>query len=325
MGGSIPRILATFKQSWSRTLEDDAILAACREAGHRWRERDLGPAVTVKMFLLQILFGNAPCHFVPHLADKDVTGSAYCTARGRLPLTALQSLLTRSTTKMVEAVGDVGLWLGHRLFLIDGSSFSRPDVDELRDPFGQSAQQTLGCGFPTAHWTALVHFGSGLFQKVLPAPLATHDLSEAPKLHPEFQAGDVLVGDRAFGTYAHVALLMCRGVHAVMRAHQRRRVDFTPDRPHAVPGRGAQAAKKGRPRSQVIQRLGAQDQIVEWLRPTDVPLGMSAEEFAALPAARRVRELRYAVARPGYRVKHVTLVATLLDAKRYSAAQLAEA
>jgi hypothetical protein len=28
---------------------------------------------TVKMFLLQILFGNVACNFVPHLAGKDVT------------------------------------------------------------------------------------------------------------------------------------------------------------------------------------------------------------------------------------------------------------
>ena len=108
MKGNIARIVAQFKQSWSEELEDDAIVRACQEAGHRWRERELGPVATVKMFLLQILFGNVACEYVPHLAGKDVTGSAYCAARGRLPLAALQSLLSRCTTKMAACVRDIG-------------------------------------------------------------------------------------------------------------------------------------------------------------------------------------------------------------------------
>ena len=58
MQGNIARIVAQFKQSWCQELEDEAIRVACREAGHSWRERELGPVTTVKMFLLQILFGN---------------------------------------------------------------------------------------------------------------------------------------------------------------------------------------------------------------------------------------------------------------------------
>src|SRR5262245_26078514 len=130
MVGSISRIVEQFKQSWSRELEDDAIRHACEEAGHKWRDRELGPVVTVRMFLLQILYGNVACNFVPRLAYKDVTGSAYCTARGRLPLAALQTLLTRCTKKMAEVVRNQGRWLGHRLFVLDGSGFSMPDTDE---------------------------------------------------------------------------------------------------------------------------------------------------------------------------------------------------
>jgi hypothetical protein len=105
MIGHIARIVGQFKRSWSQELEEEAIERACQEAGHKWRERELGPVTTVRMFLLQILFGNVACEFVPHLAGKEVTGSAYCTARGRLPLAALQTLLGRCTSKMAESVG----------------------------------------------------------------------------------------------------------------------------------------------------------------------------------------------------------------------------
>src|SRR5207237_1961884 len=122
------------------------------------------PVQTVTRFLLQVLFGNAAGDFVLRLAGKDVTGSAYCTARGRLPLKVLQTLLTRCTAKMADCVRDTGLWLGHRLWILDGSGFSMPDTDELRAHFGQPGGQFPGCGFPVAWWLALMHFGSGLFQ-----------------------------------------------------------------------------------------------------------------------------------------------------------------
>jgi hypothetical protein len=325
MMGNIARIVGQFKQSWSQELEEEAIERACREAGHKWRDRQLGPVTTVRMFLLQILFGNVACDFVPHLAGKEVTGSAYCTARGRLPLAALQTLLSRCTTKMAESVRDTGLWLGHRLFVLDGSSFSMPDTDVLREHFGQPGGQATGCGFPTAHWLALVHFGSGLFQKVLTAPLRTHDLNGVAQLHPELAAGDALLGDRAFSSFGHVALLVLRGVHGIFRAHQKLIVDFTPGRAHVTPGRGKAAKHKGKPRSKWIESLGSCDQIVEWFRPLEVPAWMSAEAWAALPVSLRVRELRYTIARPGYRVRQVTLVTTLLDPIRYPKEKLAEA
>ena len=61
MFANMAQIVGQFKQSWSRELEDDAIVRACHEAGHTWRERQLGPVATVKLFLLQILFGNVAC------------------------------------------------------------------------------------------------------------------------------------------------------------------------------------------------------------------------------------------------------------------------
>lgn len=262
---------------------------------------------------------------VPHLAEMDVTGSAYCTARGRLPLAALQTLLTRCTTQMAACVRDTRLWLGHRLFLIDGSGFSMPDTQELQEHFGQPGGQAVGCGFPVAHWLALVHFGSGLFQKVISAPLRTHDLNGVAQLHPELAAGDVVLGDRACGSFGHVALLVLRGLHGIFRAHQKLLIDLTPGRPQAVPLRGQNAPQKGKPRSKWIESLGPLDQIVEWIRPAAVPAWLTAEAWAALPATLRMRELRYTIARPGFRVQTVTLVTTLLDPVRYPKEKLAEA
>ena len=67
MFANVAQIVAQFKRNWSRELEEEAIIEACREAGHQWRERELGPVTTVRMFLLPILFGNVASNFVPRL------------------------------------------------------------------------------------------------------------------------------------------------------------------------------------------------------------------------------------------------------------------
>jgi hypothetical protein len=321
---SIAQIVEQFKQEWSQELSQEAIEKAVREAGRTWRDRKLNPVSTVHLFFLQILHGNAPCNFLPHLARRDFTGSAYCEARGKLQLKVLETLLTRATAKMVEGLRDTGRWLGHRLFIADGSSFSMSDTEELREHFGRPTGQREGCGFPTASWLALVHFGSGLFQKVIASPLRHHDLSGVTQLHPELKPGDVLMGDRAFCSFAHLGLLISAGIHGIFRAHQKLIIDFTPGRPHLLPHRARQR-DKGKPRSRWIAKLGPMDQIVEWFRPLERPTWMSAEAFAALPAALQVRELRYKIARPGFRVREVTLVTTLLDAQVYTADDLAAA
>jgi hypothetical protein len=62
MFANVAQIIRQFKRTWTYEVDDEAIRAACRQAGHRWRERELGPVTTVKMFLLQILFGNVACN-----------------------------------------------------------------------------------------------------------------------------------------------------------------------------------------------------------------------------------------------------------------------
>jgi hypothetical protein len=325
MLASVTEILQQFKRAWCSELEDASILQACEEAGHKFRKRDLDPVTTIKMFLLQILYGNVACNFVPHLAQKDVTGSAYCDARARLPVQLFETLLSRCTARMAECVRDTGLWLGHRLFLIDGSGFSMPDTPELQTHFGQSGMQRKGCGFPTAHWLALVHFGSRLFQKVYTAPLRTHDMNGVTELHPELAADDVLLGDCAFCSYGHFAVLMRRGVLGLFRAHQRMIIDFTPEREHSPVNRKQVRNGQTLPHSKWIKGLGELDQIVEWTRPYIVPKWFSKEAWLALPKTLLIRELRYTIERPGFRVKHITLCTTLLDPVRYPKEKLAEA
>jgi Transposase DDE domain len=143
-------------------------------------------------------------------------------------------------------------------------------------------------------------------------------------LHPDLHPGDVLVADRGFCSYPHLALLVQAGVHAVFRIHQKHLVNFTPGRPHVEPGTGGRTGHKGQPRSAWLHQLGQHDQLVHWLKPLAGPQWMDAEQFAHLPPHLAVRELQYRVHRTGFRVTKITLVTSLLDATRYPVDALAQ-
>ena len=200
------------------------------------------------------------------------------------------------------------------------------DAPELQEAFGQPSGQRPGWGFPVAHPLALFHAGTGFLLEVLAAPWHTHDMAEVATLHATLRPEDVLVGERAFCSFAHLALLRRQGLHAIFRVQQRQMVDFTPSRPHTTPK--PPAAQKGLPRSRWLRQLGLTDQLVEWVKPVRPPVHpaawLSPALFAALPAVLCVRELRYRVIQAGFRTQTVTLVTTLLAVDLYPADALAE-
>jgi Transposase DDE domain len=191
----------------------------------------------------------------------------------------------------------------------------------LQAHFGQPGNPAKGCGFPVARILALFHAGTGLLLEVAAAPLRSHEMSGIAGLLPLLAAGDILVADRGLCSFAHLALLMARGVHALFRLHQKQIVDFTPGRAHAAPGR--KRGVKGMPRSRWIRACGTSDQVVEYFKPAERPDWMSAADYGALPESIVVRELRYRIEVPGFRTREVTLVTTLIDAEAYPADALA--
>ena len=327
MAPNILQALERIKVNVAGVLQPAVIQHLCRELGHRWRERELDPVTTVYGFLLQVLHGNTGCDHVPHLLGKAVTGDAYCQARGRLPVELFQRLLEAVCQALSPCVDQATRWCGHRVWLMDGSGCSMPDTPELQRAFGQPGAQAPGCGFPVAHLLTLFHASTGFLLRITAAPLRTHDLAQAAALHAELRPDDVLLADRGFCSYAHLALLAQAGIHAVFRLHQQTIVNFRKGRPYRPmkPRRrsGKHPSTAPRPSSEWMQWLGPCDQLVRYFRPLKSPSWMTAEAFAALPECLVVRDVRYRVSRPGYRTREITLLTTLLDPQRSAAADLA--
>src|SRR5258708_5539193 len=100
------------------------------------------------------------------------------------------------------------------------------------------------------------------------------------------RSGDVLLGDRKYCSYADIALLRASGVDVVARLGKRK-TDF---------------------RCGLI--LGVQDHLRIWRRPKQLPAWLRKQ---TLPEEISVRELRFCIDVPGFRVSTVTLVTTLTD------------
>lgn len=314
--------LSQIKDDPFRVLKPQVIEQVCQELGHDWREGPLNPVNTVALFVQQVACGNVSCNRVRHFSGRPVSGSAYCQARRRLPLAALQELSRR----VADAVGGESggarfRWRGHRVRVIDGSTFSMPDTAELRRHFGQPEGQAAGCGFPVAHLLALLDLEGGALAEPIASPLYTSDLKGTPAMHRRMGEGELLLGDDTFASWAHFALALRQNLHLLTPSQGRRIVDFTPDRPHVRPGHEG-GASKGLPRSRWVKKLGRDDQLVEWFKPEACPPWMSRQEYDALPESVVVREVRRTVRRKGFRPMVVTVTTTLLDPQQYPAGEL---
>lgn len=235
----------------------------------------------------------------------------------RLPLGVLRSLLRDSAAGASSS--SPGRWCGLRVLLVDGSSTIAPDTPASRRAFGQPSNQKVGCGFPVPKVLALFDAFGGMVLEALCLPLCTHEQSGVWRLHPMLGPGDLLVGDRGFCSYVHLAMLHLRGAAGLFRMHQRQLVDFRPGR------RPRRKGDRGRPRSRVVRRLGKHDQVVAWARPKARPRWMtSAAQFESLPAELLVRELRYHLKGRGRRTRVVTVATTLLDPALYPKEKVAE-
>jgi hypothetical protein len=320
MALTIPQILRQFKADVGKAIAAETILKICGYLQYVCRERVLGPVTTVHVFLVQILHGNTACTALSRLADVAFTAAAYCAARKRLPLALFKELLEHVCDALFPEVHTTGRWRGHRTWLLDGSSYSMPDTPELRAYFGQPSVQAKGCGFPVAHMLVLFHAGTGLLLRVLASPMRTHDMRHAATMHPELDEGDILIADRGFASFAHLALLFLRNMHGLFRCHQKQIVSFRVGRKHTRQTK----PRKGLPRSRYVRRLGRRDQLVEYSKPKTKPTWMDKAKFASLPETLLLRELRFFTPQRGHRTRVITLVTTLLDPVAYPATALAE-
>lgn len=280
-----------------------AIEAACRAFGYVWRESFWNPTTTLLAFLLQVLSAEktlraAVADLLSQLAAlgrEDLPSgdpTAYCQARQRLPIEVPIAMLGHIVEQIKPLPRNTVTWLGRRVWIADGTTVSMPDEPELQKAFPQPSAQKPGCGFPVARLLVLFCWATGAIVDVVIGSLHAAELPLFRKLWHHFQAGDVILCDRAYCAYVDMVRLLQQGVFCVFRMHHRRKEDF-----------------------RTGKRLGKDDQLVTWERPKQwlESMGIRREEFVQLPETLTVRMVRITGTPKGFRSRTVVVVTTLLD------------
>lgn len=309
----LTEVRSKLKLNLSSLLELESLDLFFQCEGLNWRNRLLTPSITLQLFILQILHGNTSCSHVGHLSELSFSAAAYCKSRSRIPFEILEKLLDH----LFPIASEEGKWRGHRVLLEDGSGCSMPDTIELRKYFGQPGAQAKDCGFPVASILFLFDAHTGILRRLLTSKLRTGEMSRATELHPDLEEGDIIVGDRGFCSFAHIAALFIRNVHFVFRVSASHKIDFRRARRKTDSYHKIVRGKR-------IKKLGPKDQLYTWNKTSWMPKWISKKCFRLLPDTVVVREIAYDLVKPGFRSNTIILVTTLLDPKEYPKQAIAE-
>ncbi|EDX73794.1 Transposase, IS4 family protein [Coleofasciculus chthonoplastes PCC 7420] len=292
-------------------LPESTLVEALEAEKIEYRNRLFNPIVTLWAFLSQVLdtdksLQNAVSRIISWLAaDGEAIPSSdtggYSKARKRLSEKFLVRLLGKTAQGLEKQTTTEDLWCDRHVKLCDGSTVVMSDTPLNQTEYPQHSNQTLGCGFPIAKIVVMFSLATGAALEILIAPFRTGEVTLARQLYPKLMPDDVVLADRAFGSYVDLVLIQQYSADAVFRKHQSRKSDF----------------RRGK-------KLGIGDHIVTWSKPHRRPTGMSQDEFAKLPTHVQVREIHLLIQQKGFRSKEIILVTTLLDAQVYTKTKLAQ-
>jgi hypothetical protein len=294
-------------------LDADMVNQALAAEGVTFNQCFYTPLVTLCMFLSQVIDPDHSCRAsvarlivwlaVRHRKPCAPETGSYCEARRRLPEGVVSRLVGQTARKTDDRASDAWLWKGRRVTLVDGTTVSMPDTSANQAVYPQSSSQAIGLGFPLVRLVALISLATGVVRDLALGPYQGKETGETAlfrTLWDGLEAGEIVLGDRFFGSFFGIAGLSRRGVDGLFRMHQRRKYDF----------------RKGR-------CLGVEDHVVSWTKP-ERPEWMDEETYAQIPEELTVRELRITVDQPGFRVNELVLVTTLLDAEIFPKQEVAQ-
>jgi Transposase DDE domain len=294
-------------------LDAGMVDRALRAEGVAFHRRIYTPLVTTCLFLSQVIDPDHSCRAavarlivwmaVNQRKPCEPDTSSYCEARRRLPEGAIVRLVRETARRADAHASDAWTWKGRSVTLVDGTTASMPDTSANQRAYPQSKAQGIGLGFPLVRLVALISLATGVVRDLALGPYQGKETGETAlfrTLWGGLEAGEIVLGDRYFGSYFAIAGLSGRGVDVLFRMHQRRKFDF----------------REGR-------CLGVEDHVATWSRP-ERPDWMDEPTYGQIPGELGVRELRVTVDRPGFRVNELVLVTTLLEVGSYSKEEIAD-
>jgi hypothetical protein len=299
---------------FGNSLSAEVVQDALREANVDFRERTYTPWITLWAFLNQVMSSDHSCRFavcqvIAYLASQgrrvcSAATSTYCEARARLPEAFYQYLFRRVGRHTMEDAPSRWLCQGRPVKVVDGTTFLMPDTEANQQEYPQADPERPGLGFPIARVLVIFSLAVGTVLEAAIRPYhgkTTGELAMFRELSESLQGNDIVLGDKGFCSYCHVAWLHERPIDVVLTLNRSRL-------PNLVR----------------IRKLAKNDVLYRWNKPKDKPEGFTAEEFATLPPYLEVRMITVAVHTRGFRPEQLEILTTLLDEKQFPPSEIAE-
>src|ERR687893_2142337 len=240
--------------------------------------------VTIKTFFTQCLAQDHSCRTAVATAKDHAKmrpsaspdTAAYCRARDALAAEGLQKAVEHTAQALDAGGSDEHLWMGRQVHVALGTGIALPDTEANQDAYRQPSEQKPGCGFPVLRLVAFMSLATGAVSRYGIGNLHDHEQRLFQNLRAQLGVGEVVLGERNFGTFANLVLLKRQGAEGVFRRHQ---------------SRGAGVKR--------LKRLGKDDHLVRWqqIRPRRTPVWLDAK--VELPSTLVVREVSFQVRQSG--------------------------
>ena len=291
-------------------FDDEQIHQMCETLNIEFRDRVFTPAKTLGLFVSQVLSRADACvtvmaEFNRARKDKGLSpvsdnASAYTKARSRLSVELIDHLSNRVRQIAHNRTPNEWKWNGLNVYLVDGLTLRAPDTLANQKTYPQPSSQKEGLGFPQVRVVATASLAHGCVVHYSTSKVEgkkTGEVSLFREKHKEFEKDDIVVADSNFESFYDAALLIQRGVHMVC----------------CIKG------SRNSPFDGVCDSI--EETIVELLKPKFDKARFTRKEWSALPKRILYRMIRYRVAGCD---TPITIVTTLTDRQRFSAADIAE-
>jgi len=294
-------------------LSKEAIHVACLALGQKFRDRIYSPAITVWMFIGQVLSSDQSCRdaisrlnvwrVARGMRPVSTETASYVEARQRLPEKLLLELARSSAAESASQSQSNWLWKDRVVKTVDGFTVTMPDTPANQREYPQSKSQKRGVGFPIVRIVMIFSLAVGVAREIALGKYSGKQVGESSLLRTLLSTvlpGEILLADCYYATYWLLATAWQNDFDLVCKSHHRRKVDFR---------RGI--------------KLGALDQIVSYPKPSQRPYWMTVEEYEAAPEFVFVRHLRYQVTQPGFRTRTIVIATTMLNNLAYTIEDIA--
>jgi hypothetical protein len=222
---------------FEEVIPSQVIRALYQETKKKYYERVLSPLLLFWGFIFQRLNADHSCDAAwSYLSSDDMQSrfglqkgsdqlisestSAYCQARKRLPLAIAKKVLAHTAKIIGQKSGADGLWHGWRVNLLDGSTVQLAASSELHNHYGTNKNQ-----YREGHWSLMrlvagFDFFSGAVNGVAEGPYGVSEHPLAIALMKDLGASWLHMGDRFFGAYHILQVVVAMNSQALLRLHK---------------------------------------------------------------------------------------------------------